>query len=74
MWLRKDVSNLIISSNRKDLDDSLSDMFTKMMIDDVDVLGSQVKLWKSGEFECSCIVFKGFAINSWFITANSKAM
>jgi hypothetical protein len=38
------IGNLILGIDREDLDESLSHMFTKMMVTHIDVLGPRAKL------------------------------
>jgi|LakMenE01Jun11ns_1017448.scaffolds.fasta_scaffold9432789_1 hypothetical protein len=57
------ISNLILGINRKDLDESLSHMFTKMMVTYIDVLGSRAKLGKPCQFKGIRVVFKNLAIH-----------
>ncbi len=45
------ISNLILGIDREDLDESLSHMFTKMMVAYIDVLGSRAKLGKPCQFK-----------------------
>jgi hypothetical protein len=61
--LGEHISFLVSSTNREDLDESLANVFTEMMVTDVDMLGAWTKLGKSGKFQCSRIVFKDFAID-----------
>ncbi len=57
------ISNLVISVDWEDLDEAFSDMFTKMMIAHVDMLGPGTKFGKSCQFKCTRIVFKNLAIH-----------
>jgi hypothetical protein len=57
------ISNLVFSVDWEDLDEAFSDMFTKMMIAHVDMLGPGTKFGKSCQFECTRIVFKNLAIH-----------
>jgi hypothetical protein len=57
------ISNLILGINRKDLDESLSHMFTKMMVTYIDVIGSRAKLGKPCQFKGIRVVFKNLAIH-----------
>ena len=45
------VGDLIGRANREDLDQSLANMFAKVMVAHVDVLGARAKLWKSCKFK-----------------------
>ncbi len=56
------ISNLILGIDREDLDESLSHMFTKMMVTHIDVLGPRAKLGKPCQFEGTRVVFKNLAI------------
>jgi hypothetical protein len=58
----KGVSNLILDSYWEDLDKPVSNVFAKVMVTHVDVLGTRVKLWKPGKFQCTGVVFKNLAV------------
>jgi hypothetical protein len=49
----KGISNLIVGSYWEDLDKPISYLFPKVMVTYVDVLGTRVKLWKPGKFQCT---------------------
>ena len=57
------ISNLILGIDREDLDESLSHMFTKMMVTHIDVLGPRAKLWELCQFKGTRVVFKNLAIH-----------
>jgi hypothetical protein len=58
----ENISNLILGIDREDLDESLLNMFTKMMVTHIDVLGPRVKLGKPCQFKGTRVVFKNLAI------------
>ncbi len=62
----KHISNLVSSTNREDLDESLANIFTKMMVAYIDVLGAWTKFGKSGKFQHSRVVLKDFAVDIRF--------
>ena len=66
------IGDLILGIDREDLDESLSHMFTKMMVThiDVDVLGPRAKLGQSCQFEGARVVFKNLAIHIGFSAKN----
>jgi hypothetical protein len=37
-------------------------VFEKVMVTYIDVLGTRLKLWKPGEFQCTGVVFKHLAV------------
>jgi hypothetical protein len=37
-------------------------MLVKMMVTNIDVLGTRAKLWKPCEFHCTGVVFKNLAV------------
>jgi hypothetical protein len=47
--------------DREDLDETLSHMFTKMMVTHIDVLGPRVKLGKPCQIKDARVVFKNLA-------------
>jgi len=51
--LGKDVSKLKLGADEKDLDETFSDVLSKMMVIDVDVLGSRAHIGKTGQFKSS---------------------
>ena len=57
------VSNLIFSVNWKNLDETLSNMLTKMMIAYVDMLCPRSKFGKSCQFKCTGIILEDLAIH-----------
>ncbi len=57
------ISNLILGINREDLDESLSHMFTKMLVTNIDVLGPRAKLGKPCQFKGARVVFKNLSIH-----------
>jgi hypothetical protein len=56
------VSNLVFSVDREYLDKSFSNMLAKMMIANIDVLGSWTKLGKPSEFQCARVILKYLAV------------
>jgi hypothetical protein len=58
----KSVFDLIFGSYWEDFDKPVLYVFAKMMVTDVDVLGSRTKLWKPCKFQCTGVVFKNFAV------------
>jgi hypothetical protein len=44
------------------------------MVTYIDVLGTRVKLWKPGEFQCTGVVFKNLAIYVRLGTDNLKTL
>jgi hypothetical protein len=58
----KGIGNLILGSYWEDLDKPVSYVFAKVMITYANVLGTRVKLWKPGEFQCTGVVFKNLAV------------
>ncbi len=54
----KSVCDLILSSFWEDFDKPVPYVFVKVMVTDVDVLGTRTKLWKPCEFQSSGVVFK----------------
>ena len=57
------IGDLILGIDREDLDETLSHMFTKMMVTHIDVLGPRAKLGKPCQFEGARVVFKNLAIH-----------
>ena len=51
--LGSNIGSLQISTDGKNLDLALADMFPKMMITNIDVLGSGAELGKPGQLQCS---------------------
>ncbi len=49
--LRKNISNLILGTDREDLDWALTYKLTKMVIDHIDVFGSRVNLGEPSQFK-----------------------
>ncbi len=66
----KSIGELILGINREDLDETLSHMFTEMMVTHIDVLGPRAKLEKPCQFEGSRVVFKYLAIYIRFSAKN----
>ena len=60
------ISNLILGIDREDLDESLSHMFTKMMVTHIDVLGPRAKLGQPCQFKGARVVLKNLAKNIRF--------
>jgi hypothetical protein len=58
----KSVSNLIPGSHWEDLDEPISNMFAKMMVTHIDVLGTRTKLWKPSKFQCTGGILKNLAV------------
>ncbi len=56
------IGDLILGIDREDLDESLSHMFTKMMVTHIDVLGPRAKLGKPCQLKGTRVVFKNLAI------------
>ena len=50
------ISNLILGINREDLDETLSHMFSKMMVTHIDVLGPRAKLGKPCQLKGARVV------------------
>ena len=61
------VSNLVFSVDREYLDKSFSNMLAKMMIANIDVLGSWTKLGKPSEFQCARVILKYLAVYIRFV-------
>ena len=57
------ISDLILGIDREDLDETLSHMFTKMMVTHIDVLGPRVKLGQPCQLEGARVVFKNLAMH-----------
>jgi hypothetical protein len=55
------IGNLILGIDREDLDESLSHMFTKMMVTHIDVRGPRAKLGKPCQLKGARVVFKNLA-------------
>jgi hypothetical protein len=68
--LSKSISNLIFGVNGEYFDKPLPQMFAKMMVAYVDVLGSRAKLGKPCQFKGARVVFKEFAIHVGLGTKN----
>jgi hypothetical protein len=49
--LGQHIGDLVRGSNREDLDQSFTDMLSKVMVSYVDVLGARAKLWKPCKFK-----------------------
>jgi len=60
------VSNLIFSTNWKDLDQTFANMLTKVMVTNVDMFGARPELWKSRKFQCTRVVLKNLAVDVRF--------
>jgi hypothetical protein len=60
------IGDLILGIDREDLDETLSNMFTKMMVTHIDVLGPRAKLGEPCQFEGTRVVFKNLAIHIRF--------
>jgi hypothetical protein len=58
----KGVSNLILGSYWEDLDKPVSYVLAKVMVTNVDVLGTRAKLWEPSEFQCTGVVFKNLVV------------
>jgi hypothetical protein len=58
----KGISNLILGSYWEDFDKPVSYVFPKVMVTNLDVLGTRAKLWKPGKFQCTGVVFKNLAV------------
>ncbi len=54
----KGIRDLFLGSYWEGLDKPIPYMFAKVMVTYVDVLGTRVKLWKPGKFQCTGVVFK----------------
>ena len=68
------ISNLVFSVNWEDLDETFSDMFTKMMIAHIDMLCPGTKFGKSCQLECTVIVFKNLAIHMGLFAEDLKIL
>ena len=64
------IGNLILSIDREDLDEALSNMLTEMMVTHIDVLGPRAKLGQPCQFEGARVVLKNLAIHIRFIAKN----
>ncbi len=60
------IGDLILCIDREDLDETLSHMFTKMMVTHIDVLGPRAKLGKPCQFKGARVIFKNLAIHISF--------
>ncbi len=70
----ENISNLILGIDREDLDESLSHMFTKMIVTLIDVLGPRAKLEKPCQFKGARVVFKNLAIHIWLGAKNLEIL
>jgi len=68
------ISNLILGIDREDLDETLSHMFTKMMVTHIDVLGPRAKFGQPCQFEGSRVVFENLAIHIRFSAKNLETL
>jgi len=57
------IGNLILGIDREDLDETLSHMFTKMMVTHIDVLGPRAKLGKPCQLKGAKVILKNLAIH-----------
>jgi hypothetical protein len=63
----KGVRNLFLSSYWEFLDKLVCNLFAKVMVTYVDVLGMRAKLRKPGKFRCTGVVFKHLAVyGAWY--------
>jgi hypothetical protein len=65
---------LILGSYWEDLDKPVPYVFAKVMVTYVDVLSTRAKLRKPGEFQCTGVVFKNFAVYVGLGTDNLKTL
>jgi hypothetical protein len=68
-WLGQSVRDLIVRTDRKDLDETLPNVLTKVMIARVDVLGPCPKFRQTSKFEGTGVVLEDLAIDNWLFTA-----
>ena len=64
--LSESISDLTFSVDRKNIDETFLNMFTKMMIAYADVLCHGSNLGKSCRFKCTRIILKDLAIHMGF--------
>jgi hypothetical protein len=70
----KSACNLILSSYWEDLDKPVPYVFAKVMVTDIDVLGTRAKFWKPCKFQCTGVVFKNFAVYVGLGTDNLETL
>ncbi len=70
----KSICNLILGSYWEDLDKPVPYVFAKVMVTDVDVLGTRAKLRKPCKFQCTGVVFKNFAVYVGLGTNNLETL
>jgi hypothetical protein len=58
----KSIGNLTPCSYREDLDKPVSYLFVKVMVTYVDGLGTRMKLWEPGKFQCTRVILKNLAV------------
>ena len=60
-WLCKNIGRLFLGTNGVDLDESITNMFAKVMIDNVDVFRPWSELRQASKFKSAGVIFKDFA-------------
>jgi hypothetical protein len=64
-WLGQSIRDLVVSTVMKDLDETLPNVLTKVMIACVDVLCPRPKFRQTSKFESTRVVLKDLAIDNW---------
>jgi hypothetical protein len=66
-WLGQSVCNLVVCTDRKDLDETLPNVLTKVMIAHVDVLGPwpKFRFRQTSKFQGTRVVLEDLAIDDW---------
>ncbi len=70
--LGKCVSNLVLCVNRENLDKSLAYVFTKVMVADIDMFRSGMKLGESSQFQSTRVVLKDLTVDVGLSTNDLK--
>jgi hypothetical protein len=70
--LGKCVSNLVLRVNREYLDKSLAYMFTKVMVADIDMFCSGMKIGESSQFQSARVVLKDLTVDVGLSTNDLK--
>jgi hypothetical protein len=72
--ISKSVCNLILSYYWEDFDKTIPYVFAKVMVTDIDVLGTRAKLRKPCEIQCIGVVFKNLAVYAGLGTDHLKTL
>ena len=62
-WLTQNICWLKIGLDRKDLDESLTDMLSEMMIGAIDMLRPLTLLWNSDHFKGTAVILEKLAVD-----------